>query len=182
MKEVKYPAFPAITAGGDRKRSGAMNRFRRTVWLAAVFAVALSLAAQAQAADPLEGTWRLNVEKSIFRAGRGPKGQMRTYTVSKGMEKLLSRGVGADQKPTLVRYEARYDGKDYDMTGSIGGDKISLRRVDAQTTESTQKREGKPAVVAMRTVSADGKTLTVVSKGTLPDGQIVDSTLIFEKH
>ena len=159
-----------------------MNRFRRTVLLAAAFAVALSLAVRAEAADPLDGTWRLNVEKSTFKAAPGPKGQIRTYTLSNGVEKLVARGVAADKKPTLVRYEARYDGKDYDMTGSIGGDKISLRRIDAQTTESTQKRDGKPAIVATRTVSGDGKTLTVVSKGTLPDGQMVDSTLIFERH
>jgi hypothetical protein len=159
-----------------------MNRFRRTVLLAAAFAVALSLAARAEAADPLEGTWWLNVEKSTFAAAPGPKGQIRTYALSNGVEKLTARGVGADKKPTLVRYEARYDGKDYDMTGSIGGPKISLRRIDPQTTESTQKRDGKPAIVATRTVSADGKTLTVVSRGTLPDGQRVDSTLIFERH
>ena len=143
-----------------------MNRFRRTVLLAAAFAVALSMAVWAAA----------------FPEGRGPKGQMRTYSLANGVEKLTARGVTADAKPTLVKYEARYDGKDYDMTGSIGGDKIALRRVDAQTTESTQKRDGKPAVVATRTVSADGKTLTVVSAGTLPDGRKVDSTLIFERR
>ncbi len=79
-------------------------------------------------------------------------------------------------------YAARYDGKDYDMTGSLGGDKISLRRIDAHTTESSQKREGKAAIVATRTVSADGKMLTVVSKGTTAEGQEIDSILIFERH
>jgi len=159
-----------------------MNRFRRTVLLAAALTVALSLAARAEAADPLEGSWWLNVEKSTFKAAPGPKGQMRTYALSNGVEKMTARGVAADKKPTLVKYEARYDGKDYDITGSTGGDKISLRRIDALTTESTQKRDGKPAIVAHRKVSTDGKTLTVVSKGTLPDGEMVDSTLIFERR
>jgi hypothetical protein len=159
-----------------------MNRFRRTVLLAAALTVALSLAARAEAADPLEGSWWLNVEKSTFKAAPGPKGQMRTYALSHGVEKMTARGVAADKKPTLVKYEARYDGKDYDITGSTGGGKISLRRIDALTTESTQKRDGKPAIVAHRKVSTDGKTLTVVSKGTLPDGQMVDSTLIFERR
>jgi len=159
-----------------------MNRFRRTVLLAAALTVALGLAARAEAADPLEGSWWLNVEKSSFKAAPGPKGQIRTYALSNGVEKMTARGVAADKKPTLVKYEARYDGKDYDITGSTGGDKISLRRIDALTTESTQKRDGKPAIVAHRTVSTDGKTLTVVSRGTLPDGQMVDSTLIFERR
>jgi hypothetical protein len=160
-----------------------MNRSRRILCLAAALAVALSLGAQAaQAKDPLEGTWWLDLKKSTFKDAPGPRGQTRTYSMQDGVEKLVARGVSWDKKPTLVRYAARYDGKDYDITGSLGGDKISLRRIDAMTTESTQKREGKPAIVATRTVSADGKTLTVVSKGTTAEGQLIDSILIFERH
>ncbi|MEJ0035091.1 MAG: hypothetical protein WDO68_03235 [Gammaproteobacteria bacterium] len=160
-----------------------MNRSRRILCLAAALMVALSLGARAaQAKDPLEGTWRLNVEKSTFRFAPGPKGQTRNYSLTDGVEKLTARGISWDKKPTLVRYAARYDGKDYEMTGSLGGDKISLRRIDALTTQSTQKRDGKPAIVATRTVSSDGKTLTVVSKGSTAEGREIDSTLIFERH
>ena len=161
-----------------------MTRFNRTIVLAGLLALAASLASPAaSAADPLEGTWVLNVEKSSFKAAPGPRGQIRTYALTPGgLEKMTARGVAADKRPTLVKYEARYDGKDYDITGSTGGDKISLRRIDAQTTESSQKRDGKPVIVARRTVSADGQTLTVVSTGALPDGQRIDSTLLFEKH
>src|ERR1051325_11472395 len=149
-----------------------MNRSRRIVCLAAALAVAFSFGARAaEAKDPLEGSWLLNLEKSTFKVAPGPKGQTRTYSLQDGVEKMTARGVSWDKKPTLVRYEARYDGKDYDITGSLGGDKISLRRINSNTTESTQKRDGKPAIVATRTVSADGKTLTVVSKGTTVEGQ-----------
>jgi hypothetical protein len=160
-----------------------MNPSRRTVFLAAALAVALSVAGRAaSAADPLEGKWQLNVEKSLFRAAPGPKGQLRTYEISDGVEKMTARGVSAEKKPTLVRYEARYDGKEYDMTGSKGGNRISLRRIDEYTTESTQKRDGKPTIVAHRKVSSDGKTLTVTSKGTTPDGVEVDAVMIFERR
>ena len=159
-----------------------MNRSRRILCLAAALAVAFPVGAWAgDAKDPLEGSWLLNVEKSTFKGAPGPKGQTRTYSLHDGVEKLTARGVSYDRKPTLVKYEARYDGKDYDMTGSLGGDKISLRRIDANTTESSQKRGGKVVIVATRTVSADGKTLTVVSKGTTAEGQLIDSTLIFER-
>jgi hypothetical protein len=159
-----------------------MNRFRPAALLAVALASAFVLAGVAHAKDPLEGTWRLDVGKSTYKRAPGPKGQIRTYALSDGVEKMTARGVSADKKPALVRDEARYDGMDYDIIGSIGGDKISLRRIDELTTEATQKRDGKPAIVATRKVSADGKTLTVVSTGTLPDGQVIDSTMIFEKH
>jgi hypothetical protein len=160
-----------------------MNRSKRILCLAAALVVALSLGAPAaQASEPLEGTWILNVEKSTFKVAPGPRGQTRTYSMEDGVEKLTARGVSWDRKPTLVRYAARYDGKDYDITGSLGGDKISLRRIDSHTTQSSQKRNGKAAIVATRTVSPDGQTLTVVSKGTTAEGLEIDSTLIFERH
>jgi len=133
----------------------------------------------AQAKEPLEGTWLLNRAESAFRQTPGPRGQMRTYSIANGVETMDSRGIGADGKTTVVHYDARYDGKDYDIVGSAGGNKIALRRIDALTTESIQKRDGKPAITATRRVSRDGSTLTVETKGTLPDGQVIDATMVF---
>ena len=69
----------------------------------------------------------------------GPKGQMRTYALTDGLEKMTSRGISGEGKSTFVHYLARYDGKDYDILGSTGGNKISLKRLDRFTTQSTQK-------------------------------------------
>ncbi len=79
-----------------------------------------------------------------------------------------------------MQYEAKYDGKDYPITGSTGGDKISLKRIDALTTESTQKRDGRQRSRLAALYRLDGKTLTVTAKGIAPDGQTLDSILIFE--
>ena len=67
------------------------------------------------------------------------------------------------------------------MTGNAEGDMISLKRVNANTVETTYKLKGKVTVVNVRTVSADGKTVTVTTKGTNAAGQKVDNNLIFEK-
>jgi hypothetical protein len=151
--------------------------------LAAVLVAALPAALQAaDDTDPLVGTWKLNVARSTFQPAPGPKGQLRIYERAGDAEQLVARGVGADGKPTLVQYTAKYDGNDYRMTGSSGGDKIVLKRIDRFTTESIQKRGGQPAITAMRTISKDGKTLTVVSKGTTAKGEIVDATMVFERN
>ena len=160
-----------------------MLRLARTALLAVTIAVTLPLPATAgEGKDPLVGTWRLNLDKSSFDPGPGPKGQMRIYVHSGDTEKLTARGVGPDGKPTLVQYSARYDGKDYPITGSAGGDHISLRRIDAHTTESTEKRGDQVTIVATRTVSGDGKTLTVVHKGTAPSGQSLNHRMVFDRH
>jgi len=160
-----------------------MNHPRRGVLLAAAFLAALpALAITADVADPLVGTWKLNLARSSFRPGPGPKGQLRIYRRSEDAEQLVSRGVGADGKPTLVQYTARYDGKDHHMTGSSGGDQIELKRIDVLTTQSIQKRGGKSEITALRTVSQDGRTLTVVTKGTTAGGEPIDATMVFDRN
>ena len=160
-----------------------MNRARLGAFLAAAIAAVAAFSAQASdPKEPLEGTWLLVISKSTFTPTPGPKGQMRTYVLSDGMEKMTARGINADGKPTLVQYQARYDGKDYDIVGSAGGNRISLKRIDPLTTESTQKREGKPVIVATRHISSDGKTLTVDTHGTLPDGRHMQAIMVFQRR
>jgi hypothetical protein len=160
-----------------------MNRARLGTFLAIIAgALVLPLLSVAQNKEPLVGTWILDVGKSTFAGAPGPKGQMRTYAFAGGEEKMTSRGISREGQPTFVHYQAQYDGKDYDMIGSLGGNKISLKRIDRLTSEITQKRDGKPAIVATRQVSQDEKTLTVVTKGTLPDGRMLDSVMVFHRN
>ena len=49
-------------------------------------------------------------------------------------------------------------------------------------SRSTQKRGGKAVIISTRTVSKDGKLLTVVTKGTTAAGQVIDSVMIFDRH
>lgn len=159
-----------------------MNRARRGVLRAAVAAVICSAVVRAEDhRDPLEGTWLLDVGKSRFMPMPGPKGQMRTYALADGLETMTSRGISGEGKSTSVHYQARYDGKDYDILGSAGGDKISLKRLDRFTTQSTQKRGGKPVIIATRRVSNDEKTLTVETQGTLPDGRTLNARMVFQR-
>jgi hypothetical protein len=151
-------------------------------WLlvAAVVVGAASGTALAQSADPLIGTWRLNVEKSkpksfksgttvIERAGEGVK-----FTVDL---------AGADGTAYHWTFTAKYDGKDYPATGnSPFGDVAALARVDPHTTRITVKQGGKESAIQTIIVSADGKTRTVSTKGTDAKGRPIDSTSLYEKQ
>jgi hypothetical protein len=153
------------------------------LFLAAIFAVSLPTTGLADDAfNPLFGTWLLNRAKSTFIPAPGPKGQMRTYAPAGDGEKLTARGLDPEGKPTLVQYTAKYDGRDYAITGSSGGDLISLKRIDNFTTQSSEKRGGKAVIIATRTVSKDGKTLTVLTKGTTAKGEVIDAVLVFDRH
>ena len=66
-------------------------------------------------------------------------------------------------RPTSESYTAKFDGKDYPVKGSYGYDQVSLKRVNDNSFEETDKLNGKVIEVDTWTVSKDGKTLTVVA-------------------
>jgi hypothetical protein len=136
----------------------------------------------AQAADPAAGTWELNLTESKFSPGPPPQSLTRTFEVTGDDVKYTLKGINDRGKPTLVQFTAKYDGKDYPVTGSPDYDAISLRRVDAVTTEATLKRAGNAVQTTTRVVSKDGKTLTLTVKGINGEGQAVNDVMVFDKR
>jgi hypothetical protein len=160
-----------------------MKRLLRMITLGAVLAAVLPVASlSAQAADPVNGTWELNLAKSKFDPGPAPKSQARTYKVDEKNVTMISKGVDAEGKPTLVEYTGSYDGKDYAFTGNPNADTISLKRIDDFTIESMTKKAGKVLTTGTRVISKDGKVMTITQKGTNAKGETINNTLVFDKQ
>ena len=136
--------------------------------------------AVAQASDPIVGNWKLNIAKSKFTPGPPSKSiTVKFETAGQGV-KVTADTVAADGSSEHTVYTANYDGKDYPITGSAVADTVSLKRIDATSTERTDKKGGKVVQTYTRKVSNDGKVLTVIQKGTNTQGQF-NNTLIFDK-
>jgi hypothetical protein len=58
-------------------------------------------------------------------------------------------------------YDAKFDGKDYPYKGDPGTTSVSLKKINANTIEETDKRGATVTMVVRITASADGKTLTM---------------------
>jgi hypothetical protein len=136
----------------------------------------------AQAKDPVFGKWTLNTAKSKYNPGPPAKSAVGVFSASgaDGVKAVFDGVTGTGEK-IHWEYTGNHDGKDYPITGNPDGDTIVLKRINANSVETTYKKDGKPTLVNVRTVSADGKTLTVTQKGTNAQGQKVDNVLIFEK-
>jgi hypothetical protein len=164
-----------------------MHSIRRAITFGIVVP-ALMLAADvarlsAQDKDARIGTWKLNVAKSKYDPGPPPQSQTLKVEPSGKGEKVTSESVTADGKKVTTTYTANFDGKDYPLSGSaLGADKVSLKRIDARTTERIDKKDGKPVVTIRRVVSADGKTMTATVKGTNAEGKPVNNVAVFEKQ
>ena len=158
---------------------------RRTFRLMpALLVVTLAIAASsitAQTPDPLIGTWKLNVAKSTASPGPASKSSTAVFAAAGTGLKVTIDGVTGTGDKVHQEYTAQYDGKDVPMTGSPDGDMIAMSRTSARVTTSTYKLKGKVTLTNTRTVSADGKTLTVTQKGTNAKGETVNNVLVFEK-
>ena len=82
--------------------------------------------------------------------------------------------MSATGAKTVSVYTANYDGKPYPITGSEIADTVTLKRVDAQTSERTDRKGGQAVLRFIGVVSKDGKTMTVTIKGTNAQGQAVN--------
>jgi hypothetical protein len=67
------------------------------------------------------------------------------------------------------------------ITGMPTVDVVSLKRIDANSSERTDKKAGKVVQTYHRKVAADGKTMTVTRKGTDEKGQAFTNVLHCDK-
>lgn len=143
----------------------------------------LAISAGLLAADPLVGTWKLNLEKSKYGSRPVPKSGTVTWAEEGGTFHYTAQGVGADGQPTLVEIASfKFDGKENPVKGSRLTDMVSFKRVDPQHLESTGKKGGKPAFTNKTGVSKDGKTLTSVWRATDASGKPQTWTTVLEKQ
>lgn len=144
--------------------------------------LALSAAtALAQAPDPAVGTWKVDNAKSKYSPGPAPKSvTVKWEAVGKGV-KTTSEVVNADSSTVKAVYTAAYDGKDYPITGSAIADTVALKW-DGKALKRVDKKAGKEVQRFERTVSEDGKTMTIKQQGKNAKGEDVNNVMVLQKQ
>jgi hypothetical protein len=138
-------------------------------------------AAQQPPADPFVGTWVLNLAKSKYTPGPAPKSASIAITMQGRTVTVMTDAVSATGVASHWMYAASVDGKDYPASGNPDVDTIALKQVDARTVEAVQKKAGKPTLTVRRTVSADGRTMTVTSSGKNAAGVAITNVAVYER-
>ena len=133
----------------------------------------LSISAVLLAADnPFAGTWKVNFAKTkSTRQGPPPRSRTIKYDPygADGIKSTMIT-VDAQGKSSHEEYAAKFDGKDYEITGDDPR-QIVLKRIDTNTFEAAYKRRGANTSNARFVVSKDGKTLTIRTSGTAGNGE-----------
>lgn len=142
--------------------------------------VALSVAAAD--ADKHSGTWKMNPAKSKYNPGPTPKNITLKVEMDENKMKIESEGTAADGTPTHVAYDAKFDGKDYALTGVPNADKVWVKRIGSNTIESIVKKGDQVVMTVRSTVSKDGKTRTSTFKGKDAQGKAVNNVVVYDKQ
>lgn len=154
--------------------------WKHLITAAAIVAFA-GTTAHAQSADPMLGTWKLNVAKSktTYKSGT-------TVIEAVGdAVKVTADLAAADGTAYHWTWTAKYGGPDAPVTGTTPygpGAVASLTRVDPHTVKVVGKRDGKVILTQTIATSADGKTRTVTTKGTDAKGQSIDTVSLYDKQ
>jgi hypothetical protein len=153
-----------------------------SVFLGALLTIGSAVIAAGIDADPVVGTWKLNLAKSTFGGGPALKSQIRTYSQSARGITLEMKTVSADGKETTMQTTYQLNGKDYPSMGNPDFDSLSGTRIDTNTTEFALKRAGKPVGTIRRAVSKDGHTLTLNFVITNANGVQLSELTVFDKQ
>jgi hypothetical protein len=152
---------------------------------ARVFILTLALcfvsAAVCVAADAFIGTWKLNEAKSKIGAG-SPKLTTVVYEAAGDNTKVTVDGTDGEGKPTHSEWTGKFDGKDYPVTGDPSTDTRSYKKVNDHTLTFSNKKSDKVTISGRVLVSTDGKTRTVTTNGTAPNGTKFTSTAVYDKQ
>jgi hypothetical protein len=163
----------------------AQNRERRTLMIRTLIIGAILTAATsiAMASDPVLGTWQLNPAKSKFSPGPAPSSMTRIYAESaQGTITLTVNVTSADGKSGTTTYTYKNDGKPYPVSGSADADMASVKTVGSLKATFKQMKVGATIATGVRTVSKDGKTLTVAQKGTHASGAPFDDVMVYDRQ
>jgi|CZKY01.1.fsa_nt_gi hypothetical protein len=152
----------------------------------AVAIVCLTLAGSMLAdSTAFVGTWKLNLDKSKYAAGKAPKSLTRTATADGDTVTYKFEGVGPDGTAFSFGYTSKYDGKDSEVAGTgvpYGADHIAVKQLNSHQLSSTLKKGDKIVGTTSATVSHDGRMLTLTSKGTDANGKPVKSVSVYDKQ
>jgi hypothetical protein len=134
--------------------------------------------------NPFVGTWKRNLAKSKCDpppSASAPRSDTRKVEVFEG-DGITLTTPDPTGKGSPAGYSAHFDEKEYPFRNNPNYDTIALKRLDANSFESTLRKAGKVVVTGITAVSKDGKTMTLTSSGTNSSCQQDHSVVVWDRQ
>lgn len=159
-----------------------------TALLNAVLALPLTMAplvstAAEMAADPAVGSWALNVNKSKLDASEpAPKSSVRTYSATADGLKVVIHTIKASGEAHDMSASFSYDGKPHPASGSEDYDTVAVTRTGPNDSKSDFVKGGKVIGHLTRSISKDGKTMTITTDMTSAKGTHIHDVAVYDRQ
>lgn len=145
-------------------------------------ALCIAMATMCFASDDAQmGTWKLNEAKSKFSSG-ATRYSIVVFQAAGDEVTVSVGGTDRDGKPTHNEWRGKFNGKDYAVTGNPNEDMRSYTKIDDHTLGFNTKKGGEITVSGRMVVSANGKSRTVTTSGTDPEGKKLKSIAVYDKQ
>jgi len=126
------------------------------------------------------GTWKLNEAKSKF-AGKA-RNHTVVYEAAGDQIKVTVDGVDENGGAVHSEWTGKFDGKDYPVTGDATSDMRSYRMIGRNTLSLTGKKGGKVTLTGRIVISRNGKSRTVTTTSTSPEGKKTTNVAVYDKQ
>ena len=147
-----------------------------------ILALVMFLGFISTADDPFTGTWVLNLSKSNIPPPFSAAKSQIVHLAINGSDFEIREEVVTDSDEKLtIHAKAKFDGKDYPITGTPAVDTITAERVDRNTIKNVWKKDGKVVMKETAVVSSDGNSITGTYSITDATGKQVTAIAVFEK-
>lgn len=137
------------------------------------------------AANPWNGTWKLNADKSKAPGGRIPHPSSTNIIEIRGdTMHLIAEQTDTSGKLERVEYTAKFDGKEYPVKATPPGPQpytISLKRIDPRTREFVEVI-GTFTIKGRDVLSEDGKSFDRIVNSKDAEGRDTSVIQVFEKQ
>jgi hypothetical protein len=140
--------------------------------------------AMTDAEDPFSGTWVLNLSKSKLPSQFSAsilKNQVVHVVMDESDIDITQETLFESDRPLSIHVKAKFDGKDYLITGAPGKYSAAYWRVDKNTITVVLKSNGKAIAQETGVVSPDGKSFTIICFITDETGNQTILIPVFEK-
>jgi hypothetical protein len=162
-----------------------MQNWTRTILLGVTMIAILTLPCTllGQEAQPAwAGTWKLNLAKSKYSPGPGPKSSTTKVEPWENGLMTTTDTVTAQGEARHVEVKGKFNASDNPVTGNPNVDTQSFRRAGSRSYVVVSKKGGKVTTTTRVSISVDGKTRTSLVSGKNAQGQAIDETIVYDRQ
>lgn len=160
-----------------------MQNWTRTILLGVITIAFLTLPSTllGQTQPAWAGTWKLNLAKSKYSPGPGPKSSTTKVEPWENGLMATTDTVTAQGETRHIEVKGKFNVVDNPVTGDPNVDTQAFRRAGGRSYVVVSKKGGQETTTTRVSISEDGKTRTTLTTGKNAQGQAVNNTAVYDR-